>query len=120
MIKTININNLINYYNSSNNNYKNKISSDILFNYKDYLRILYMGIYKKLLVPYCHKRLIEIIKEYPNDYFCIQNFNSINIFTEVIINNKNKIYEELLTNSINILKNYNNEYFFWIYGDKKL
>ena len=116
LIKTLNINNLINYYNSSNNEeitkFKNKISSDILFNDKDFLRILYMNIYKKLLVPYFHKRLIEIIKEYPNDYFCIQNFNSINIFTEVIINNKNKIIEELLTNSINILKNYNNEYLF--------
>ena len=116
LIKTLNINNLINYYNSSDNEeiakFKNKISSGILFNDKDFLRILYMNIYKKLLVPYCHKRLIEIIKEYPNDYFCIQNFNSINIFTEDIINNKNKIFEELLTNSINILKNYNNEYLF--------
>lgn len=116
LIKTLSINNLIDYYNSSNNEeikkYKNKISSNILFNNKDFLRILYINIYKKLLVPYCHKRLIEIIKEYPNDYFCIQNFESINIFTQVIINNKNKIIEELLTNSINILKNYNYEYLF--------
>ena len=41
---------------------------------------------------------------------CIQNIKSINIFTEVIINNKNKIFEELLINSIKILKNYNAEY----------
>ena len=116
LINTLNINNLIDYYNSTNNEeikkYKNKMSSNILFNNKDFLRILYINIYQKLLVPYSHKRLIEIIKEYPNDYFCIQNINSINIFTEVIINNKNKIFEELLINSINILKNYYAEYLF--------
>ena len=72
LINTLNINNFIDYYNSSNNKeikkYKNKISSNILFDNKDFLRIVYKNIFQKLLVPYCHKRLIEIIKEYPNDY----------------------------------------------------
>ena len=96
-VNTLNINNFIDYYNSSNNEeikkYRNKISSNILFDNKDFLRIVYKNIFQKLLVPYCHKRLIEIIKEYPNDYYFIQNIKSINIFTEVIINNKKKIFE---------------------------
>jgi hypothetical protein len=116
LTKTLNINNLIDFYNSSNNEeikkYRKKKSSNILFSNKVFLRILYINIYIKYLVPYCHKRLVEINREYPNDYFCIENIKSIDICTEVIMNNKNKIYEELLTNSIKIFHKYKFEYLF--------
>ena len=116
LIKTLNINDIIKYYNNSNiieiKEYRNKTSSDILFNNKDFLRILYIHIYEKLLIPDYKKILIEISKEYPNDYFCIQNVLSINIETDIIIKNINKIFEEILINSINIYEEYIIEYYF--------
>ena len=106
LIKILNINDIITFYNNSNieeiKEYRDKITSDILFNNKDFLRILYIHIYEKILIPDYKKILIEISKEYPNDYFCIQNVLSINIITDIIIKNKNIIFEELLINSINI------------------
>ena len=114
-IKIININNLINFYNNNNNEkikkYKNKTSSDILFNNNDFLRILYIHIYEKLLIPDYKKKLIELNKEYPNDYFCIQNVLLINIISDIIIKYRNILYEELLINSIEIFEKYKNEYF---------
>ena len=54
LVNTLNINNFIDYYNSSNNKeikkYKNKISSNILFNNKNFLRILYKKKYLSKII----------------------------------------------------------------------
>ena len=75
LIKTLNINDFIKFYNNSNikkiKKYRDKTSSDILFNNKNFIRILYMHIYVKLLIPEYKKIIIKLYKEYPNDYFCI-------------------------------------------------
>ena len=117
--KKLNLKNIINFYNNSKEmkKYRNQFTADVLFNNINFLRILVINIKVKISIPDFKNYLLNNYLEYPNDYFSIKNVFIIdeifNIKNENLIKkNENEIYEDIIKNSIKILKKYQRELLF--------
>ena len=108
---------LITFYkdNEKMKNYRNEISTDILFNNHNFIRILNTNIKVILLIIKFKKTIIDNYKRKPNDYLRKKNIFSIDeIYKDENLekSNENIIYVKLLINSIKALKEYQKKYLF--------